>query len=285
MSVPDEGKSTTPSGASPDREDRDAYPEYFSQDPDESIQVSQARLLLFETVKISCPQMLQALSQDVFPLFRGLVAEGCVFQEIYGPAAVSPYEHLELPTYNEAVQIAEQRKKLKVVFDVWARQFHVTEKWAKDGAIQTMGHWHRLPKARKSLEWNPFYTHLCIASAIGDPFEFRFQGWKTQQYSWPWYRKVIREKFETKLDEYEQQTRQRAESIGLVRSPRTFRPAHFEYFALHQFYGLSSGKIADRCGKDDPDGVDPSTILKGIKTAAVLLDWKHLRPTRNRKTR
>jgi len=262
-----------------------AYPEYVSRDPHDSIQVSQARLLLFETVRNSCPEMLRALSRKVFPLFSRLVDGGRVLGGIDGPAHVSPYEHLEIPEYNDTARNTEQRKKIKVAFDAWARQFQITEKWAKDGAIRTMGHWHRLPQSRRSLEWNPFYVQSSIASAIGDPFEFRFQGWETQRCSWPCYSKAIHKEFETKLDEYERQTRQRAESFGLVRLRRTFSRANFKWFALYQFYGLSSVEIADRCAEDDPNGVDPSTILKGVNAAGVLLGWNHLRPSRNRKTR
>ena len=181
------------------------------------------------------------LSRDVFPLFSGLLDAKCVFRGMNGPAGVSPYEHLEISEYDDTPRSTERRKKLKMVLQAWAQRFQVTEKWAKDEAMRTMGHWYRLPIARQSLEWNPFYTHSSIVSAIGDPFEFRFQGWQTQLHSWPYYRQAIRREFETTLDKYEEQTRHRAESFGLVRSQRTFSRASFKWFALYQFYGLSPG--------------------------------------------
>jgi hypothetical protein len=47
-----------------------------------------------------------------------------------------------------------------------------------------------------------------------------------------------------------------------------------DWFVLFQIGGLSSGAIRRRFA---PDTSDASSILRGIKTAARLLQWKTLR--------
>jgi hypothetical protein len=80
-------------------------------------------------------------------------------------------------------------------------------------------------------------------------------------------------RFEKKLSEYQAETRKLAESRGLVRTQRKYSTDNFDWFVLYQFAGWSSTKIAKRGYGEDPD----STVLKGIKTAARLIGWDHLR--------
>jgi hypothetical protein len=68
-----------------------AYSEYVSSNSD-SIQVSRARLELFEAAKRVYPVFLKKLSTDVFPLYQELAATGCLFWGIDGPRRHSPYE-------------------------------------------------------------------------------------------------------------------------------------------------------------------------------------------------
>jgi hypothetical protein len=73
--------------------------------------------------------------------------------------------------------------------------------------------------------------------------------------------------------------------MGLVRARRKYSPDNLEWFVVYQFAGMSSKIIADRVVAEGND-VDESTVLKGIKAAAKLIGWNHLRQSRqNRKTR
>lgn len=268
-----------------------AYCEYVSTDPHDSIQASRARLLLFETVLSICPKMLKELSDKAFPLFEELAGTGHRFWGINGPQHVSP---CELLTQTSAASSGgytadtpastKKRRKLKSAFDVWANAFHVTERWAKDEAVRTLGHWHRDPEGRKSLRWNPFYVHSSRAST-GEPFQFRCEGWETELLAWSRYSKSVRQRFEEKLREYEKATRQQAESCGLVRSQRKYSQVNFEWFVRYQFAGWSSTKIADECSSKHPRGLDESTVLKGVKAAAELVGWTELRKSHDRKIR
>jgi hypothetical protein len=79
---------------------------------------------------------------------------------------------------------------------------------------------------------------------------------------------------------------QLAESMGLVRARRKYSPDNLEWFVLYQFAGISSKTIADRYVAVEGKDLDESTVLKGIKAAAKLIGWNHLRQSRqNRKTR
>jgi hypothetical protein len=260
-----------------------AYSEYVSPDPHDSIQTSRARLLLFETLKRVYPKMLRGLSDKVFPLFKKLADGRHTFWGIDGAGHVSPYELLTQPSVAssggyraDTPASIRNRGKLKSAFDVWADAFNVTERWAKDDAIRTLGHWHRAPGERKSLTWNPIYGHSSCVAAIGERFGFEFPGWETQLLSWPSYSKALCERFEAALKKYEKATRQRAESCGLIRSRRTFSPENFEWFVLYQFAGWSSVKII-KYRQLTILGSDQSSILKGVKIAAGLVGWSELR--------
>jgi hypothetical protein len=87
--------------------------------------------------------------------------------------------------------------------------------------------------------------------------------------------------------EYEKETREFAESRGLVRAQRKYSPDNFEWFVLYQFAGMSSTAIADRYAEKDKF-LEESTVLKGIKAAAKLIGWNQLRAspqTHSRKIR
>jgi hypothetical protein len=259
-----------------------AYPEYISQDAQNSIQVSRARLVLFETVKNVYPKMLRELSEKVFRLFEDLASGGYIFWAIDGPRHQSPYESLLIPSaassggYKADTSASkEKRGELKVVLDEWAHTFNVTERWAKDEVVRTLGHWHRDPEGRKSLTWNPVYVHSCSVST-GEPFHFHCEGWETELLTWLRYRKSVRQRFEEQLLQYEKKTRELAESCGLVLAQLKYSPANFEWFVLYQFAGLSSTKIADERSRTHA-AVDESTVLKGVKTAAKLIGWDRIR--------
>ena len=114
-------------------------------------------------------------------------------------------------------------------------------------------------------------------------FEFRYQGWEVQLHTWSRYRRLLRQSFEEQLSEYEKKTRELAESCGLVGAQRKYSSYNLEWFVLYQFAGLSSKKIADLYAIKGKD-LDESTVLKGIKAAAKLVAWNHLRqPALNRK--
>lgn len=268
-----------------------AYCEYVSPDTRDSIQASRARLRLFETVRSTCPKMLKELSDKVFPLFEELAGASHIFWGINGPPHVSPHELLTQTSVAssgghtaDTPASTKKRQELKLAFDAWANAFHLTERWAKDETVRTLGHWHRDPEGRKSLKWNPFYAHSSRAS-IGKPFEFCCEGWETELLTWSRYRESVCRRFKEKLREYEKATRQQAESCGLVRSQRKYSLVNFEWFVRYQFAGWSSTKIAEECWLGQSRGPDESTVLKGVKAAAELIGWTELRKNYGRKIR
>jgi hypothetical protein len=101
--------------------------------------------------------------------------------------------------------------------------------------------------------------------------------------TWPAYKRSVRDTVEKELEKY-RKTLEPAGSLALVRTPRTFSRVNLEWFVLYQFAGISSIEIAERYAGEYED----SAILKGVKVAARLLGWEHLREPktkRNRKTR
>jgi hypothetical protein len=143
------------------------------------------------------------------------------------------------------------------------------------GALRTLHGWYIAPDWRTSLEWDRNHGRRDVP-AVGRAFNFRYQGWEVRLLTWQAYSNSLRESLEKKLLAYEKQTRQLAESIGLVRAQRKYSPDNLEWFVLYQFAGMSSKKIADRYA-DEGKALDESTVLKGIKAAARLIGWNHLR--------
>ena len=121
--------------------------------------------------------------------------------------------------------------------------------------------------------------------ATGDAFEFRCEGWETSLFTWSAYSESLRQRFEEKLLDYEKVTRKLAESSGLVRARRKYSPDNLHWFVLYQFAGLPSTKISDRWSLTNEGSVDASTVLKGIKAAAQLIGWHHLRVPQGKRNR
>jgi hypothetical protein len=155
------------------------------------------------------------------------------------------------------------------------------------GALRTLRGWYVAPDWREALRWDPHHGRR-ERPAVGKAFEFSYPGWEVQLLTWQAYSKSLRQSFEKKLSVCEKETRELAESMGLVRARRKYSPDNLEWFVLYQFAGMSSKTIADRYVVVEGKDLDESGVLKGIKAAAKLIGWNHLRQsrqTRDRKTR
>lgn len=253
-----------------------AYCEYVSPHPNNSIQVNRARLHLIDAVRRVYPRFLKRLSSDVYQFYPQLVSQGYDFDEILWSPRISPYDALPSDS------------ALKEALAKWAVAFNADVDWLKDAALRTLRGWYVAPDWRESLMWYSSYPHQS-AQSTGEAFELRCEGWETELLTWLTYSKSVRERFEERLLQYEKSTRTLAESCGLVRARRTYSPDNLDWFVLYQFAGLPSTAIVDKWARRKPDGVDESTVLKGIKTAARLLAWDRLRAPRprgpNRKSR
>jgi hypothetical protein len=263
-----------------------AYCEYVSPDSD-GIEVSSARLRLFEAVQRIYPTFLEKLSAEVFPLYQDLAEVGCRFWGIDGPRHLSPYELINQGSSSysaghTADTPASMRKRadLKSALSKWASEFHADRIWLMDDALRTLRGWYVAPEWRESLKWKPFYGHSSSAST-GEAFQFECQGWETQLHTWSRYSQWVRQRFEEELLEYEKQTRKLAKSCGLVRAREKYSPANLDWFVLYQFAGRSSTEIASQGYGEDPD----STVLKGIKAAAKLIGWDDLRKSNEKRKR
>ena len=145
-----------------------------------------------------------------------------------------------------------------------------------DDALRTLSGWYANPEWLESLRWNPLHFYSRTVST-GNFFEFSCEGWETQHLTWSAYSGSVRQRLEEKLSEYENSTRKRAESCGLVLAQRKYSPENLEWFVLSQFERLSVKEITDRLAQKE-NVPDDSTVRKGIKAAAKLIAWGPLRP-------
>jgi len=255
---------------SPRRNPRLAYCEYVSPDPNGSTAVWMARLELMRAVRQVYPTMLKCLAAHVFPAYVELAESGFKFDAILWHPRLSPCTMIP-------------RSGLKLALSEWATKFHAESGWFLDEVVRTLRGWYVAPEWRGTLRWNPI-GGVTSTLAMGECFQFDCEGWEMQLLTWAAYSQSVRERLDLKLAEYEAASRKLAESRGLVRAPHKYSPLNLEWFVLYQFAGRSSTQIADRQAKKH-DPVDDSTVLKGIKTAAKLVAWHHLRPTHRRQNR
>jgi hypothetical protein len=248
-----------------------AYCEYVSPDPENSTEVWSARLRLIDAVKRIYPKVLTDLSLDVFPHYITAAKKGFNFDRILWSSHTSPTK-----------EIAKERE-LASALSVWAKRFNADVVWLTDQALRTLRGWYVAPDWRAALEWNSL-SSFTGSRSTGERFEFQCEGWETELLTWSRYSESVRERFETQLTAYEKQTRKLAESCGLIRARRKFSPDNLDWFVLYQFAGLSSGEIADKWAAKGK-AVDESTVLKGIKVAAKLIEWKDLRSEKRQRSR
>jgi len=165
----------------------------------------------------------------------------------------------------------------------WARSFHAEETWILDGALQTLWKWHRDQTSRESLDIGGFRAVCCVDTLSSDEdrqFTFKHLGWDPQFERWARFRNAVTKEFQTYLNHYHQRLSSRMESQGALRARRQFSVDNFEWFALYQLGGMSASRILE--SRLDQKH-DESTIMKGVNTAAGLLQWKN--PRRVRKVR
>jgi hypothetical protein len=236
-----------------------AYSEYVSLDSDNSVQLWRARLLVIDAAKKVHPIFLKKLSVDVFPLYQSARERNEIDKAL---PRISPYEALP-----DSV--------LKSALSEWVRNFNAEAGWLKDGALRTLRDWYVRPELRKSLEWHEPHGRK-ERLVFSNDFEFRHQGWDVQLLTWQFYRQQLRKNFETRVSEYEKQTREFATSQGLVRARKKYSPDNLEWFVLYQFGGMSSKAIADRYARKGSP-LDESTVLRGVKAAAKLIGWNQMR--------
>jgi hypothetical protein len=246
--------------------------DYVSPDVDNSFQVWQARRQVIDATKRAYPIFLKKLLADVFPLYRQLAEQGKLAKGRYDLDKAlwgkSPYEALT------------DEGGLKSALKKWAAHFHAEAEWLMMGALRTLHGWYVAPEWREALVWDSQHGHR-ERPIVGKAFEFRYPGWEVQLQTWSAYSHSLRQNLEKRLVEYEKETRELAESKGLVRARHKYSPINFEWFVLYQFAGMTSKQIADRYVMKGR-ALDESTILKGIKAAAKLIGWKYASGSRQK---
>lgn len=255
-----------------------AVSEYVSPNSDSSIQVWRARLEVIEAAKRVYPTFLETLSTEVFPLYCELAKKGKLAKgrNNFDKALWGKYPYAALT----------EDGGLKLALTNWAARFHADAEWLMVGALRTLHGWYIAPDWRSSLAWDRHHGRKDIP-AVGKAFEFHYPGWEVQLLSWQAYTASLRQSLEKKLLEYEKQTRELAEAVGLVRARKKYSQANLEWFVLYQFAGMTSKAIVDRYAGEGKF-FDESSALKGIKAAAKLIGWDQLGQSRrapNRKIR
>jgi hypothetical protein len=242
--------------------------EYILPDQGQNTEITGARREFIEMVRRVLPRFFEDLRERVYPKYARLVENQSDYWETGW-------------TFETWQQHSDRDRELTPCLVAWAEKFHVAEEtWILNGALETLWIWHRYPEERECLEIHGFHSYCCVETLSGGEealFQFEHPGWDPQIQRWTSFRDSIEKRFQRQVQEYEQRLRSAVEAQGAVRARRRFRADHFEWFALYQLGSMSAVRILK--GRLDLKG-DESTILKGVKTAAGLLQWKSIRKIR-----
>jgi len=250
-----------------------SYAGFVSKDPDNSTQVERARELLLRTICKLCPEFSGKLLSDVFPIYQRQAEQGETLDDILWHTA--PYRLLK-------------KGELKRALSRWAKQFNASDaEWLLDVALRTLFRWNGVREFKEERSWaHPGKVLSFTTASIGQHFKFDFMGWETQLYSWGYYCNLAREHFEKRLVQYRKETVKVAKAAGLVPAQSKYAECNFEWFALHQFMGLSQSQIVSRIATSDMDATaDESTVRKGIQAVVKLTGWKTIRSSRKVRNR
>jgi len=242
-----------------------AWGEYILPDLNQNTEVVGARWEFIEVVRDVFPRFFEQLREQVYPNYASLVKSRSGYWETGW-------------TFDTWQLNSDPERRLTPCLLAWAAKFNAAEEtWILEGALQTLWFWHGHSEWRESLDTYGFHASCAVNTLSGGAeslFQFRHPGWDPQFQRWPSFRASIRRRFQSELKIYEQRLRSLVESQGAVRARSRFTSENFAWFALYQLGGMSTGRILKQYR--DLEG-DESTILKGVKTAANLLQWKHIR--------
>jgi hypothetical protein len=169
--------------------------------------------------------------------------------------------------------------ELKTALSEWARAFNADVDWVKDIALHILEGWHVNTGWRETLKWR--LGREWLITIPNEDFDFHFAPWEFEREPWLAYKELLEESIHKKVLAYEKSSRELALSHDLVRAPRQYSQENFDWFVLHEFVGEFYPVIARRFSQH----LDPVTVRKGVKTAAKLLRWQHLRAPQHKPTR
>jgi hypothetical protein len=244
------------------------WSDYVLPDQGQNTETAGARWLLIQEISLVFPGFFEELRDRVYPTFAHLMESRPDYWE---PAWTFATWQLQ----------PDPDRQLASVLSDWARRFHAEEPWILDGALRTLWLWHRDPELREYLDIGGF-RYVCCADTLSSEedreFTFTHAGWDPQFQRLEGFRHSLKKEFQTQLDAYEQRLSSLMELGGAVRARKRYNRVHISWFVLYQLGGMSSVKILHK--HPDLKG-DESTILKGVKATAHLLQWENVRKARD----
>ena len=241
-----------------------ALGEYILPNQGGDNEIAGARWALVTALSRVLPKFFEQLRAQVYPVFSRVVEKR--------PSYWAPEWTFE--TWQE---LSASDPEFTRHLMAWAKSFHAGEEWILDGALRTLWMWHQDQDLRAVPYSDGFRTAWCVDTLSSDEerqFTFRHRDWNPQFERQASFHKSITEQFHASLKAYEERLCFVMESQGAVRARKGHSVDNFEWFALCQLGGMTATEILEL--RPDLKG-DESTILKGVKTAARLLEWKNLR--------
>lgn len=227
--------------------------EYYKPEEDGgNLPAYEGRRHFLEAVAEQIPQVIEALRDEVLPLYPA-GADGFDALLWIGPVEVGTYS---LPV---------ERVLLR-----WARRYHLAERWILNAALETLSVW----KQYGHYSGHFFGAVPMIKVEPFPPFRFDYSGWPVQWETRGEATEHITRGFRAALEEYLDAVEAEAEAAGMIRTPtkraRRGSPPdrYFEWLARFQVQEATHAEIAERYG------VTVKVVAAGCRSAAELIGLK-----------
>jgi hypothetical protein len=265
-------------GAMPSRRRPLVSGEYVNSGEAVNDQTTSARQKLVRVIQCIVPEFFEQLRERVYPKYAVYARLAARTASITPKGSRRGPGDWELGLSFESWDDPASPNRLKPLLMSWAKTFgSADEPWVLKGALETLSAWYQFPAWRQSLDVSRFCLPVAQETLVNyEKFTLAEAAWGPQWETWSIYSARVKARFKDELQAYEMRVRTLIESRGGQRARRRYSVNNLEWFVFYQICGMSSVQIENARGGAKGD---ESTVLKGIKTAAELLSWNHLRST------
>jgi hypothetical protein len=221
---------------------------------------SRARYLFCKALEEHTPEVLDSLRVYALPVYQALTVE--VAKKSYRSIGLRPTERVGLdvdPLLESALPVSwweveqgsshtAEAQALCSAIENWRDEFHLTDEWILDLAMQTLFRWRQQIESREPvlLQWQRLSVELLFGLFDGQGPEFRFRhpGWNLRD-DWQAFKSSVEDAFESIVAGYHRQVVTQAYAGGWDEAPDIREQLRFKWLALWQVKGHSAHQIQD----------------------------------------
>jgi hypothetical protein len=167
---------------------------------------------------------------------------------------------------DEATRFYPDFVSLRSALERWAASYNMAgHDFFLDAALRTLAQWSQLPDFDDDCLVLPGRAGFSPVSDEESRFRLETSGWDPAFERFSSFETRLRKQFDAEIARYKARLEELTEARGYKRVPGIYRTEHIEWLALFQCAGQSHKAIQQQLRQD------PTTISKGIKSAAQLI--------------